>query len=66
MAWNTFGVDTFQSLAPASVPHVMIVDSFHHNVVSPFRSGMRNQETRYVSATETIDVIHTSDVSGCS
>ena len=27
-------------IAPASVPHVMIVDSFHHSVVSPARSGI--------------------------
>ena len=27
-------------IAPASVPQVMIVESFHHSVVSPARSGM--------------------------
>src|SRR5947209_5600636 len=61
-------VKTFTSsgmIAPASVPHVMTVDNFHHNVPSP-RVGMRTNETRYVSATETIDVSHTSDVSGAS
>jgi hypothetical protein len=30
-------------MAPASVPHVMIEDSFHHNVPSP-RSGMSAYE----------------------
>jgi hypothetical protein len=36
-------VNTFTSsgiIAPASVPQVMTVDSFHHSVPSP-RSGMR-------------------------
>jgi hypothetical protein len=27
-------------MAPASVPQVMIVESFHHSVVSPPRSGI--------------------------
>src|SRR5205823_12269280 len=61
-------VKTFTSsgmIAPASVPHVMTVDSFHHKVPSP-RLGIRTNETRYVNATETIDVSHTSDVSGAS
>ena len=52
-------------MAPASVPQVMIVESFHHSVPSP-RSGMRSHETRYVRPTEMIEVIHTSDVSGAS
>ena len=30
-------------IAPASVPQVMIVESFHHRVPSP-RSGMRSQD----------------------
>src|SRR5688572_11922124 len=46
-------------MAPASVPQVMIVDSFHQRLPSP-RSGMRKYETRYVRATETSDVTHTS------
>ena len=36
-------VKTFTSsgmIAPASVPQVMIDDSFHHMVVSPARSGI--------------------------
>src|SRR5512134_264510 len=52
-------------MAPASVPHVMTVESFHHRLPSP-RPGMRSQETKYVSPTETSEVSHTSDVSGAS
>src|SRR5688572_33440295 len=52
--------------APASVPQVMIAESFHHIVVSPPRVGMRSFETKNVTATERIDVSHTSDVSGAS
>ena len=32
-------------MAPASVPHVMTVDSFHHSEPSP-RSGMSTDDTR--------------------
>src|SRR4051794_33705807 len=62
-------VNTFTNsgmIAPASVPHEMIVDSFHHIDGSPPRRGMSRYDTRYVSATETSDVSHTSEVSGCS
>src|SRR5437763_12437537 len=62
-------VKTFTSsgmIAPASVPQVMIAESFHHIVVSPPRLGIRTFDTANVTATERIDVIHTSDVSGCS
>src|ERR671914_2287147 len=52
-------------MAPASVPQVMIVDSFHQSEPSP-RSRTSAYETRYVSATETSDVSHTSWVSGAS
>src|ERR1043165_5950543 len=41
-------VKTFTSsgmIAPASVPQVMMVESFHHMVVSPPRLGIRNFET---------------------
>ena len=31
-------------IAPASVPHVMTVESFHHSVPSP-RSGISTRET---------------------
>src|SRR5690348_3389915 len=52
--------------APASVPQVMMSDSFHHSVVSPCSSGMTSFETRKVTATEMSEVSHTSVVSGCS
>src|SRR5918912_581878 len=52
-------------IAPASVPQVITVDSFHHSVPSP-RCGIRMYEIRYVIATEMSDVSHTSDVSGAS
>src|SRR5512138_3762626 len=51
--------------APASVPHVMTVESFHHIVPSP-RSAMSRYDTAYVMATDTSDVSHTSDVRGAS
>src|SRR5258707_612481 len=53
-------------IAPASVPQVMIAESFHHIVVSPPSSGMRSLEATKVTATERIEVIQTSDVRGCS
>src|SRR5687768_13755282 len=52
--------------APASVPQLMIADSFHHNVGSPPISGIRRYETTKVSTIETIEVSQTSDVSGAS
>ena len=52
-------------IAPASVPQVMMVESFHQSVPSP-RSAIRSQETTYVIATETIEVSQTSEVSGAS
>ena len=52
-------------IAPASVPQVMIVESFHHSVPSP-RPGMRRYETTYVRTTDTIDVSQTRNVSGAS
>src|SRR5437764_5288039 len=66
---DSVDVKTFTSsgmIAPASVPQVMIDESFHHIVASPPRFGMRRYEMRNVSATETIDVSQTSDVRGCS
>src|SRR5438552_3340358 len=42
-------------IAPASVPQVMIVDSFHHIDGSPPRFGISARETRYVSPTEMSD-----------
>src|SRR5512141_3201485 len=52
-------------IAPARVPQVMMVESFHHIVPSP-RSAMRSHETRAVRPTETMEVSHTSVVSGTS
>ena len=46
-ARDSVDVNTFTSsgmIAPASVPHVMTVDSFHHSVPSP-RSGMSSFDT---------------------
>src|SRR5213083_698717 len=53
-------------MAPARVPHVITVESFHHSDVSPPSSGIRSLESAYVRTTETTDVNHTSDVSGAS
>ena len=61
-------VNTFTSsgmMAPASVPQVMIMPSFHQSVPSP-SSGIRRYDTTKVIATETRDVIQTRDVSGAS
>src|SRR5262249_41651509 len=52
-------------IAPASVPQVMIADSFHHSAPSP-RFGMMSRETMNVRITETIDVSQTRNVSGAS
>src|SRR5439155_18880598 len=52
-------------MAPARVPHVMTVESFHHSVPSP-RSGMSTYDTAYVIATDTREVSHTREVSGAS
>src|SRR5262249_12701857 len=52
-------------IAPANVPQLMMVDSCHQILPSP-RSRMRPYETAYVVTTDTIEVNHTSTVSGCS
>src|SRR5262245_28124828 len=52
-------------MAPASVPHVMTVESFHQRVPSP-RSRISTYDAKYVSTTDTIEVNHTSEVSGAS
>ncbi len=52
-------------MAPARVPQLMMAESFHHRVPSP-RSGMRSLETMNVITSETIEVSHTSEVSGAS
>src|SRR5687768_8668299 len=62
-------VNTFTSsgmIAPASVPHVMTVESCHHRSGLSPRFGMVRYDNRYVRATETIEVNHTSCVSGTS
>src|ERR1041384_1750919 len=52
-------------IAPASVPQLMMADSFHHRVPSP-RSGIRSADTTKGRATEATDVIQTSQVRGAS
>src|SRR6185503_11509407 len=55
-------------IAPASVPHEMIADSFHHR--PPGNADglwpISSYDTMNVRITDTIDVSHTSTVSGCS
>src|SRR4029077_14563922 len=53
-------------IAPASVPQVMMVESFHHIVGSPPRTGISRCDMRYVWPMETIEVSQTSVVSGAS
>src|SRR6266498_2983650 len=70
LTWrDSVEVKTFTSsgmMAPASVPQVMIEESFHHMVGSPPRVGMRNFETTKVRMIEMIEVSQTSVVSGVS
>src|SRR5258707_260548 len=69
LTWaDSVDVNTFTSSgmsAPASVPQVITVESFHHIVPSP-RLEISTYDTAYVMRTETIDVSQTSDVSGDS
>src|SRR5262245_35464435 len=69
LTWpDSTDVNTFTNsgmIAPASVPQVMIVDSFHQMLPSP-RSGIRKYDTTYVMTTETMDVSQTRNVSGAS
>src|ERR1700748_3385174 len=53
-------------MAPASVPQVMIVESFHHIVASPPSVGIRRYDMTNVTPTERMDVIQTSEVRGAS
>ena len=53
-------------IAPASVPHVMMAESFHHCVVVPGQIGMSRYDAMNVKTTDTSDVTHTSWVSGAS
>src|SRR6267378_3701440 len=50
-------------MAPARVPQVMTVESFHQRLPSP-RSLISSYDATYVTPTETRDVNHTSVVSG--
>src|ERR1700729_2876080 len=62
-------VNTFTNsgiIAPARVPQEIIVESFHHRLVSPFSTGTIFHEIAKVIAIETSEVIHTSEVSGDS
>src|SRR5262245_27404753 len=52
-------------IAPASVPHEMMSESFHQSVPSP-SVGMSRYETMKVAAIEMNEVSHTSTVSGVS
>src|SRR5688572_21851548 len=52
-------------MAPASVPQVMIVDSFHQSVPSP-RSAIRTLDTAQVATTDRSEVSRTSCGSGDS
>src|SRR5512139_3668975 len=55
-------------IAPASVPHEMITDSFHHRPCGSVDGPcpISAYETANVRPTETSEVSHTSTVSGCS
>src|SRR5438477_2368252 len=58
---DSVDVKTFTNsgmIAPASVPHVMTSESFHHSVPSP-SVGTIALETTNVSATESSDVSQT-------
>src|SRR5215469_5520138 len=52
--------------APAKVPQEMITASFHHCVLSWPSTGITKYEITNVRMIDTIDVIHTSEVSGAS
>src|SRR5215831_10017345 len=62
-------VNTFTNsgmIAPASVPHVITLDSFHQSDGSPARSGITACDTMYVRPTDKSDVSQTRKVSGDS
>src|SRR5215469_3301467 len=52
--------------APASVPHEIMIDNFHHCVSSCPSTGITKYEMTKVRMIETIEVIHTSEVRGDS
>src|SRR6266576_4665119 len=53
-------------IAPANVPHEMIVANFHHWVGSLPSVGIVSLETIKVITTDTIEVIQTREVRGAS
>src|SRR2546429_9205795 len=53
-------------IAPASVPHVMTAESFHHKAGSPPIFGIRTQDSRNARTTDTIEVSQTKNVNGAS
>src|SRR5450631_3006096 len=53
-------------IAPASVPQVIMLESFHHIVGSLPISGIIKYEIAYVAQIEIIEVSHTSEVNGAS
>src|SRR5579872_3730380 len=52
--------------APARVPQLITVASFHHREESPSRTGIMAELTMKVSTIERIEVSHTSVVRGVS
>src|SRR5215207_7300012 len=53
-------------IAPASVPQVMMVASFHQRSVLPLMFPISRYDAAYVARIDVIDAIHTSAVSGTS
>src|SRR5688572_1265301 len=65
---DSVDVNTFTSsgmIAPARVPHEIMVESIHHREPSPSSRISRN-ETAYVTTADTIEVSQTRVVSGAS
>src|SRR5918999_6401371 len=52
--------------APARVPQVMMVASFHQRLVFPLMLPISAHEAAYVARMEVIEAIHTRAVSGAS
>jgi len=46
-------------IAPAKVPQLMIIESFHQRLPSPLIDGIRMRETMKVMTTLMIEVSHT-------
>src|SRR5262245_58429218 len=70
LTWlDSVDVNTLTSsgiIAPAAVPHEMMIDSFHHSEASPLRVGTIRYETTKVRMIETTEVMMTRLVSGFS